>query len=115
MTERIFKHSDFLRPAELEPIRSEITSSKDASISAWIVKPGQTLALHIHPNGQDTWIVLSGSGHYVLDAQGSKRMIQAGDVVVAQAGEMHGVINSGNEPLTFVSVLSPPDAGLELI
>jgi quercetin dioxygenase-like cupin family protein len=115
MSERIFKHSDFLEAADTEPLRSEITTSKDASISSWIVKPGQSISLHMHPHGQDTWIVQSGIGQYTLDAQGTVKTIIEGDVVVAKAGEIHGVVNNGSQALTFISVLSPPDAGLELI
>lgn len=112
---RIFKSSKFLQPTDGEPIRSVVTESKDAVVVAWHIKPGQEIAAHIHPNGQDTWTILSGQGEYYLDQAGATTSIVAGDIVVAQTGCVHGVFNNGNEPLVFISVVSPADAGYQLV
>ncbi|MBE9005798.1 cupin domain-containing protein [Fortiea sp. LEGE XX443] len=111
--ERIFKSSDFFQPTDGEPIRSIVTDSSDAVVVAWYVKPGQEIAAHIHPNGQDTWTILSGSGEYYLDTAGTRKTITAGDVVVAPVQYVHGVFNHGDEPLVFISVVTPYDAGYE--
>ncbi len=113
---RIFNSADFFQPTAGEPIRSVITESKDAVVVAWYVKPGQAIGAHIHPNGQDTWTILSGKGEYYLDETGSKKLIAAGDVVIvviAHPGCVHGVFNNSNEPLTFISVVSPSNAGYQ--
>jgi quercetin dioxygenase-like cupin family protein len=115
MADRIFKSSQFLQPTDEEPIRSVVTESKDAVVVAWHIKPGQEIPAHIHPHGQDTWTILSGKGDYFLDLTGSRMAIAAGDIVVAPVGCVHGVFNSGDEPLIFVSVVSPADAGYELL
>lgn len=112
---RIFDSSQFLQPTDGEPIRSVITESKDAVVVAWYIKPGQTILPHVHPNGQDTWTILSGKGEYYLDQLGNTQPIIAGDVVVAFMGCVHGVINNGEEPLVFISVVSPSDAGYHLV
>jgi quercetin dioxygenase-like cupin family protein len=112
---RIYKSFKFLQPADGEPIRSVITESKDAVIVAWYIKPGQNILPHIHPNGQDTWTILEGKGEYYLDEVGTKKPIVVGDVVIAHTGCVHGVFNNGDEPLIFISVVSPGDAGYELI
>lgn len=112
-TARIFNSSQFLQPAEGEPIRSVMTESQAAVVVAWYVKPGQEIAPHVHPNGQDTWTVLSGQGRYYLDMDGHTQPIAAGDVVVAHVGCVHGVRNDGDEPLAFISVVSPADAGYQ--
>jgi quercetin dioxygenase-like cupin family protein len=112
---RIFNSSEFLQPTDDEPIRSVVTESKDAVVVAWYVKPGQQIHAHIHPHGQDTWTVLSGKGEYYLDQAGTKKSIVAGDVVVAYTGCVHGVFNLGNQPLIFISVVSPSDAGYQLV
>ena len=111
---RIFKSAEFMKSSDGDPIRSVVVESKDAVIVAWCVNPGQRIAAHVHPAGQDTWTVLSGCGEYQLEASGEARMIVAGDVVVAYTGCVHGVYNSGAEPLRFISVVSPADAGYEL-
>jgi quercetin dioxygenase-like cupin family protein len=111
--DRIFKSADWFQPSEGEPIRSVITESEFAVVVAWYIQPGQAIAAHLHPEGQDTWTILSGQGEYYLDAVGGKQLIGAGDVVVAPRGAVHGVLNPGNEPLTLISVVAPAEAGYE--
>jgi quercetin dioxygenase-like cupin family protein len=115
MTTRFFNSADFLQPSDNAPIRSVITESKEQVIVAWWLKPGQEIPAHIHPNGQDTWTILAGKGNYYLDTAGTIQVISTGDVVVAHTGEVHGVFNHGNEPLIFISVVSPADAGYQLL
>lgn len=111
---RHFKSADFMQPTDDdEPIRSVITQSSDAVVVAWHIKPGQRIAAHVHPHGQDTWTVLSGSGQYLLDIDGSSQRITPGDILIALTGAVHGVHNDGAEPLVFVSVVSPAEAGYE--
>ncbi len=113
--ERVFSSSAFLQPSEDEPIRSVITQTQWAVIVVWHVKPGQAIRPHVHPCGQDTWTILAGSGDYMLDEQGKTCRVVAGDVVVARANEVHGVRNDGDGPLVFISVVSPSEAGYELV
>jgi quercetin dioxygenase-like cupin family protein len=112
---RIFASADAFQPNDGEPLRTVIAESAAAVIVAWHLNPGQSIAAHIHPQGQDTWTILSGAGDYQLDALGTCQPIGAGDVVVAPIGAVHGVVNSGDEPLMFISVVSPGNAGYELL
>jgi quercetin dioxygenase-like cupin family protein len=112
---RIFKSTDFFQPSVGDPIRSVVTESPEAVVVAWHVNPGQRIAAHTHPNGQDTWTILSGQGDYQMLPSGESRRIVAGDVVVAHTGSVHGVFNCGMEPLRFISVVGPATAGYELI
>jgi len=114
-TSRILSSTDFFEPTGDEPVRSIVTRSKDAVVVAWYIKQGQKIPPHIHPQGQDTWIILAGKGHYYLDSKGTSKPIKTGDVVVAHTGEVHGVFNDNPEPLVFISVVSPADAGHQLI
>ncbi len=115
MEARLYTISDFMKVSDLEPIRTVITESSDAVIVAWHLEPGQNIPLHTHPYGQDSWTVIKGRGDYFLDANGSIQKIKTGDVVVARKGEPHGAINSGVEPLEFISVVSPGNAGYALL
>ncbi|WP_197484551.1 cupin domain-containing protein [Phormidesmis priestleyi] len=112
---RIFNSSDFFQPTDGEPIRSVVTESRDATIVAWYIKPNQEIPAHIHPHGQDTWTILSGTGDYYLDKSGKTQPIVAGDVVIASIGRVHGVVNTGEEPLIFISVVAPAEAGYQLV
>ncbi len=112
---RIFTSELFMHAAEGEPIRSIVTESPDATVVAWHILPGQRIASHRHPEGQDTWTILSGKGAYQTTTVGESRTIVAGDVVVAHRGQVHGVHNHGPEPLRFISVVTPSTAGFELV
>lgn len=115
ITPRIFSSTAFFKPTDNEPIRSVVTESNDTVVVAWYIKPGQNIPMHIHPRGQDTWTILAGTGRYYLDKNGTSKTIMKGDVVVAHVGEIHGVYNDDLEPLMFISVVSPADAGYQII
>jgi quercetin dioxygenase-like cupin family protein len=110
---RVFPSAQFFHPTEGEPLRSVIAESQEAVIVAWYLMPGQEIAAHVHPQGQDTWTILSGSGSYYLDAK-TRQRITVGDIVIAPVRSLHGVLNDGDEPLVFISVVAPGNAGYEL-
>ena len=112
---RIFPSSQFFEPADGEPVRSVVTTTPDCVVVAWYLKPGQSIKPHRHPTGQDTWTILSGQGEYVINEAGETRSIQAGDIVIAHTGEVHGLHNTGNEVFSFISVVAPAQAGFELL
>jgi quercetin dioxygenase-like cupin family protein len=114
-TPRIFNSSKFFQPTDGEPIRSVITESPAATIVAWYIQPQQEIPAHQHPHGQDTWTILSGQGEYYLDRSGTTISIVSGDIVIAPTGSVHGVFNNGDEALIFISVVSPANAGYELV
>jgi mannose-6-phosphate isomerase-like protein (cupin superfamily) len=41
--------------------------------------------------------------------------VVAGDVVVAPIGNIHGVHNTGTAPLILISVVTPAEAGYQLM
>lgn len=104
-----------MQPADGEPIRSVVTETVESVVVAWHVKPGQTIAPHVHPAGQDTWTILSGMGEYICSQHGARKPIKAGDIVIARTNDVHGVFNSGHEPLIFISVVAPASAGYERV
>lgn len=104
-----------MQPAQGEPIRSVVVQTADAVVVAWHVKPRQRIAAHVHPQGQDTWTILAGTGQYQVDGEGATQVLVPGDVAVAYAGCVHGVFNHGHDPLVFISVVCPADAGHELV
>ncbi len=109
--QRVYKSNDHMQVSEGDPIRSVVVESAHAVIVAWHVEPGQTIAAHTHPEGQDTWTILSGQGQYQTDEVGHTVAVSAGDVVVALRGQVHGVVCTSPEPLRFISVVAPFEAG----
>lgn len=111
--QRCFDTADHFTPGAAEPPRVVITETADAAVVCWHVEPGQRIALHVHPEGQDTWLVLSGEGQYFTDAGGTAQALRPGVVAVAPRGAVHGALNTGTTPLRFVSVVSPALSGFE--
>jgi quercetin dioxygenase-like cupin family protein len=72
------------------------------------------IAAHVHPHGQDTWTVLSGSAGY-YQGSGVVTKLQAGEIAVAKPGQVHGAMNTDSkESFIFVSVVAPGNAGFAL-
>lgn len=109
--QRVYKSNDHMQISECDPIRSVVVESEHAVIVAWHVEPGQIIAAHTHPEGQDTWTILSGQGQYQIDEAGNTVGVSPGDVVVAMRGQVHGVVCTSHEPLRFISVVAPLEAG----
>ena len=110
---RIFSVADYVQPSEGEPIRSVVLETPDSVIVVWHVHPGQEIAAHIHPNGQDTWTVLSGTADY-FQGNGVMHALKQGEIAVALPGQVHGARNTGAEPFVFVSVVASANAGYAL-
>lgn len=86
---RIFSVAEYVQPSEGEPIRSVVLETRDSIIVVWHVHPGQEIAAHIHPHGQDTWTVLSGMADY-FQGNGIVRALREGEIAVARPGQVHG-------------------------
>lgn len=107
---RIFSLAEFIRPSEGEPVRSVVQTTEESAVIVWHLRPGQEIAAHVHPRGQDTWTVISGTAGY-YQGSGIVSQLKAGDIAIAKQGQVHGVINSGTEPFVFVSVVAPGNPG----
>ncbi len=110
---RIFSIAKFIHPSDGEPIRSVVLITEESAVIVWHLRPGQEVAAHIHPHGQDTWTVISGAAEYYQGGRVVTRL-KAGEIAVAKSGQVHGAMNSGAEPFIFVSVVAPGNAGYAL-
>jgi len=71
-------------------------------------EPGQEHALHAHAGQDKAYLVVEGSGQFLLE--GRELPMQAGDLLVAPEGVPHGVRNTGNSRLLVLAVLAPGPA-----
>jgi quercetin dioxygenase-like cupin family protein len=110
---RIFSLEAYIRPSDGEPIRSVVLATEECAVIVWHASPGQEIAAHVHPQGQDTWTVISGEADY-YQGGGAISRIRAGDIAIARPGQVHGAVNSGSEPFVFVSVVASGNAGFAL-
>jgi mannose-6-phosphate isomerase-like protein (cupin superfamily) len=68
-------------------------------------EPGQAHALHAHAGQDKVYLVLEGSGMFLLEDR--ELPMTAGDLLVAPEGVPHGVRNHGPGRLCVLAVLAP--------
>ena len=71
-------------------------------------EPGQSHALHAHAGMDKVYLVVEGTGLFLL--ADSKLPMRAGDLLVAPDGVPHGVENNGQERLLVLALLAPGPA-----
>lgn len=112
MDERIFTATDVVEFSDDRAKNKKLVQTDDSAVFVWGVKPGQEVPAHIHPNGQDTWIMIEGTLTYYL-GNGETEQIEAGQVDVAPSEAVHGTVNETDEDAIFVSIYSDPEIGYE--
>ena len=68
-------------------------------------EPGQEHPLHAHAGMDKVYHVLEGRGSFVLE--GRELPMEAGVMLVAPEGVLHGIRNTGGERLVVVAILAP--------
>ena len=68
--------------------------------------PGQMHKAHTHSDQDKLYFVLEGQGDAILGDETSP--VEAGDLVLAPAGVVHGMANSGDAPLVVLTLFAPP-------
>ena len=71
-------------------------------------EPGQEHGLHAHAGQDKAYLVVEGTGQFLLD--GRAVPMRAGDLLVAPEGVPHGVRNTGSERLLVLAILAPAPA-----
>lgn len=68
-------------------------------------EPGQEHRLHAHSGMDKVYHVLSGRGVFLLE--GREAAMEAGMMLIAPEGVLHGIRNTGTERLLVLAVLAP--------
>jgi mannose-6-phosphate isomerase-like protein (cupin superfamily) len=68
-------------------------------------EPGQEHRLHGHAGMDKVYYVLTGRGVFLL--QGREEPMEAGMMMIAPEGVLHGVRNTGDERLLVMAILAP--------
>ena len=110
MDERIFALQTYARFSNQRAKVTEVVATDNSSIAVWAVQPGQEVAAHLHPSGQDTWVMLKGTLTYYL-GNGQRQIISAGECAIADRDQIHGAMNDGIEDAVFVSIYSDTKIG----
>ena len=110
LNDRIFTLTTSARFSDKRSVVTEIATTENSSIAVWGVRPGQEVAAHSHPDGQDTWVMLQGTLTYYL-GDGQRRTLSSGQIALADQDQVHGAVNEGTEDAVFVSIYSAPKIG----
>ena len=68
-----------------------------------ILAPGRSIGEHTHIGDNEIFYFLSGSGLY--NDNGTVVRVYPGDTAVCNDGELHGLVNDGEEPLEFIALI----------
>jgi len=106
MKDRFFKVADYIAKTGEDATKHILHENERSNSVIWVVPPGKEVVAHYHPETDDTWVILQGKGDYYT-AKGETRPIEAGMVIPAEKGDIHGAKNNGTEPLVFAAVSAP--------
>ena len=77
-----------------------------ASVHRVRLEPGAVISLHHHEQETETFYVLAGQG--IATAAGEEHPCQPGFLLTVQPPTVHGVRNTGSEPLELLATFTPP-------
>jgi mannose-6-phosphate isomerase-like protein (cupin superfamily) len=68
--------------------------------------PGASTAPHYHRKTEEIYYILTGGGRMTIGDD--VRQVGPGDAIAIPPGEMHQIVNNGNQPLVFLCCCAPP-------
>ena len=79
-------------------------ADQDISLLVWNLQPGQENSTHAHPERAHTLVMLTGSGLYVFGEKQETVPVKQGDYIIVPRGTVHGMRNTGSEPLSYLTI-----------
>ncbi len=71
----------------------------------YCLKPGQAQKAHAHEESDKLYAILRGEGEVMVGNE--KRTLKAGEIVLAPAGEPHGIANESEAELVCLVFMAP--------
>ncbi len=68
-----------------------------------VLAPGRSIGEHTHAGDNEIFYILSGTALY--NDNGNTVRLNPGDTAVCNDGELHGMVNDGDEPLEFIALI----------
>ena len=68
-----------------------------------ILAPGRTIGEHRHEGDNEIFYFLKGSGVY--NDNGTPVRVFPGDTAICNDGDLHSLVNDGDEPLEFIALI----------
>src|SRR5436305_7695940 len=80
--------------------------ARNQSLVEASLPPGGSTERHLHTTSEELYVILDGAG--VMEIDGDRAPIGAGDVVLIPPGARHQISASADGPLRFLCCCSPP-------
>lgn len=89
-------------------LRDIVTSleNPDLSVHRGRIEVGGEIFPHPHETQTETFYILSGEAQCTIGAE--TRVVGTGHCVVAPAGIVHGLKNTGKQPVELLALFTPP-------
>lgn len=100
MTTVFFDYQDKVAYNKEKAGKVALAETEHSRTTLWCLLPGQHIHPHVHA-GDHIWVVLEGTGRFLGDAPCE---VAPGTVLMAPEGISHGIENTGQEGLVFVSI-----------
>ena len=68
-----------------------------------VLEQNCSIGFHLHENEEEVFYILSGRG--MVEDNGTKYEVEAGDAILTGDGAGHSVSNTGKEPLEIMAVI----------
>lgn len=68
-----------------------------------VLAPGHSVGEHTHVGDNEIYYFIKGSALY--NDNGNKVRVFPGDTAICNDGEMHGLVNDGEEPVEFIALI----------
>lgn len=78
---------------------------RNQSLAEARLAPGQSTTPHYHPRTEEIYYILSGVGEMQIGDE--VRMVGAGDAIAISPGQVHQLMNRGNETLKLLCCCAP--------
>lgn len=90
-----------------EDFRRVVYTSKHLQLVLMTLYAGEEIGEEVHLDHDQFFRFEKGKGEVRIDGERSK--VRNDDAVIVPAGARHNVINTGDKPLRFFTLYSPPD------
>lgn len=102
MPSELWKYQEQIAYSQEKANKVQLAATENSRATLWCLLPGQHIHPHVH-GGDHIWMVLEGDGEFLQEGL-DPVVIQPGTILLAPAGDSHGVNNTGAAGLVFLSV-----------
>ncbi len=76
------------------------------TVSRIVLEPGTSLGYHQHVGDNEMYYILEGNARYTEND--IEYNLVPGDMAFCEEGSFHGIVNSGDEIMSFMAVIQKP-------